>query len=504
MWLTACALGVLVIAPWPLYRLLSIPVFRRWHRCHAIRVAGLLVVYALAIAFLVIFAPRLTLPIAAGVTVLLLIERWRARSHYGGKRQLPPGRLSLVPRRPWVDEAFFRGQAKRYGPIFKMSQYFRPMVCVLGPRLGTSLIRQNEARLGAPPVRFNAFIPGGFIRYMNDDNHAKYRPVFQAALNRRVLEANRALFDAQIKQGLAKISVASRSPGGVHPSGDLNEMLFCVVLFLFTGIDETSQSFEELKELYRGLDIRKAGCGSVNNEVRLARRIAAILSLRAGDLAAKGGVTPDEPPCVLSEIVRQHPKAARDVTVHLNLAYMIQIGSSDLAGLFTWMAKLLMDNPQWLGKLRVTDRQNPMLSSSDDGELAGNVVKEALRLEQSEYIFRKAREDIEFDGFVIPKGWLVRICIRDGHRDAAVFNDPNQFDADRFKSDNYRRDEYSPLGIGRHSCLGNQVIDVVGRLFAKELANAYDGRVIADGPRQYGRAHWEPSANLRLELTPRQ
>jgi cytochrome P450 len=84
-----------------------------------------------------------------------------------------------------------------------------------------------------------------------------------------------------------------------------------------------------------------------------------------------------------------------------------------------------------------------------------------------------------------------------------VFNQPDRFDANRFSGRNYRRDEYSPLGIGRHSCLGNQVVDMVGRIFVTELIDAYDIRTIADGPREYGRAHWEPSSSLRLELIPR-
>jgi (+)-abscisic acid 8'-hydroxylase len=452
---------------------------------------------------LLVFFPPLLVLAALLAATLLFAERWRSRSRYGSARRLPPGRLSLVPRRPWVDEKFFAAQAKNYGSVFKVSQYFRPMICISGSRLGTALFQRHAESLVPPPVRFNAFIPGGFIRYMDADVHDKYRRIFQVALNRQVLEANRPLFDTQIKRGLAELSTASRSLGGVHPSAILSEALFGIMLRLFAGIDDKSQSFEELKELYGRLDINKAGCGKPKREILVARQIAGILRQRADEFTAIGGAVPNAPPCVLSEILRQDPQASRDDTVLLNLVYMIQIGRTDLSGLFTWIFKLLIDNPQWANKQRGTIGSESTLSSNGDSALAGNIVKEVLRLEQSEYIYRKALADIEFESFVIPKGWLVRICIREGHRDAAVFSDPNLFDADRFKDQTYRRGEYCPLGIGRHSCLGNQVVDTVGKLFVSDLTMTYDISVIVDGPREYGRAHWEPSSDLRLELVPR-
>lgn len=501
-WLTACALGVLAVAPWPLYRLLSNPVFRRWHTCHAMRVAGLLLVYVLAVVALALFASRLLLLAAVAAAGLLLAERWRSRPAYGNARRLPPGRLSLVPRDPWIDESFFDGQFNKYGRVFKMSQYFRPMICVYGPRLGVSLLQEHGETLRAPSVRFNSFIPRGFIRYMHADVHDKYRRIFQAALNRRVLDANRALFDTQVKQGLAEMAAASHAPGGVHPSPQLNKMLFGIVTRLFTGLDENSSSFGELERLYSGLDISKAGCGSSKKEIRIARKIAGILQHRAAEYAANSSVVSNSPPCVLSEIMHLQPQAGHDITVLLNLVYMIQIGRSDLTGLFTWAIKMLTENPQWAERMRAAAGPDSRRPSNDEQALAGNIVREVLRLEQSEYLFRKALADIEFEGFVIPKGWLVRICIRDGHRDASVFAEPTCFDADRFRGRNYHREEYSPLGIGRHSCLGHQVIDLVGRLFVTELTTAYDAHCIQDGPRQYGRAHWEPSSDLRLQLKP--
>ena len=60
------------------------------------------------------------------------------------------------------------------------------------------------------------------------------------------------------------------------------------------------------------------------------------------------------------------------------------------------------------------------------------IVMETLRLEQSEYLYRETTRDIEHKGVVIPRGWLVRLCVRESHQDPAIFANPDVFDPDRF------------------------------------------------------------------------
>ena len=40
---------------------------------------------------------------------------------------------------------------------------------------------------------------------------------------------------------------------------------------------------------------------------------------------------------------------------------------------------------------------------------------------------RKATTDIRFAGWTIPKGWGVRICLREPHRDPAAFVRPDAY-----------------------------------------------------------------------------
>uniref|UniRef100_R7WD53 Cytochrome P450 716B1 n=1 Tax=Aegilops tauschii TaxID=37682 RepID=R7WD53_AEGTA len=52
--------------------------------------------------------------------------------------------------------------------------------------------------------------------------------------------------------------------------------------------------------------------------------------------------------------------------------------------------------------------------------------------------FRRALEDTEFDGYLIPKGWQVFWTANVTHMDASIFHEPAKFDPSRFETENQR------------------------------------------------------------------
>ena len=211
-------------------------------------------------------------------------------------------------------------------------------------------------------------------------------------------------------------------------------------------------------------------------------------------LADTSALLRDAPPGGFARsLAAADPVAARDPAVIANMAYMFNTAWSDVAGLMSWMAWWLAANPLWLARVR---------GAPDAASLAERIVRETLRLSQSEYIMRRAREPLEVAGFVIPAGWLVRVCIREIHRRADVFPDPRRFDPDRFL-DPPGSSQYAPFGASRISCLGESTTLLVGRLLALELARGYDVAVARDGPAELGPFHWQPSGRFRMRLTPR-
>ena len=87
---------------------------------------------------------------------------------------------------------------------------------------------------------------------------------------------------------------------------------------------------------------------------------------------------------------------------------------ADMSGFLCWVLYYLGRNPRWLEEAGQLETLPDLTNHST---LAARVVLETLRLRQSEFIFRATLQDIEFRGFLIPRGWLVRICVWESHRD---------------------------------------------------------------------------------------
>ncbi|KAG8435200.1 hypothetical protein GDO86_013224 [Hymenochirus boettgeri] len=102
------------------------------------------------------------------------------------------------------------------------------------------------------------------------------------------------------------------------------------------------------------------------------------------------------------------------------------------------------------------------------------VVKEVLRLlPPVSGGYRTALQTFELDGYQIPKGWSVMYSIRDTHETAAVFQNADLFDPERFSTEidegKLGRFNYIPFGGGVRSCIGKDLAQVILKILAIEL-----------------------------------
>jgi cytochrome P450 len=280
----------------------------------------------------------------------------------------------------------------------------------------------------------------------------------------------------------------------------LNDLFFRVFVRLFFGISHHHTEYRTLQDLYGELDIRKMSLFPSSRDRKALDRLVALF--RA---LARGPAGPAEPSrrgaqSVLANLLGTDPAALEDDTLAGNLVYVLHIGRTDLTSLGVWVLKILGDNREWWHRLRDEVRAGSPASSAS---LASRITKECLRLEQSEYLYRRAIRDVRFRGHVIPRGWRVRILIREGHRDPELFESPERFNPDRFLHDTSAGAGYAPFGLGAHSCIGSHVTLAVMRSLLLELARGFDWRVLQDGPREYGWAHWQPSSRFRISLATR-
>ncbi len=158
-----------------------------------------------------------------------------------------------------------------------------------------------------------------------------------------------------------------------------------------------------------------------------------ISDLVHADLAEEGDARKMEYPELLS-ILQQLLVAGNETTAH-----------TITAGI-----KFLLANPDQYEMAR-----------SDPGHTA-NLVEESLRyLSPTNNMWRVATEDAEIGGLPVKAGDLILLRYGSANRDAAKFDDPDQFDITRENAG-----DHLAFGAGIHTCLGAQ-------LARKEMATAF-------------------------------
>jgi cytochrome P450 len=458
--------------------------------------AGGLAAYAAAVVLIAVAWPGALGPLAVLALAGWGYATWRARSGAGHRHRQPPGSLGLRSSiRALADYRFYEKQATRFGPIFKTSQFYRPVVCLIGLERCQRFMRDRRAQLTSAPLPINRHIAGGLLRYMPPGTHGTYRKRLQSCMRAQVLAGCEAFITHQCTLEFSDMAArCSEGPAsGVRPYRGIDRLIFLVLNRIFFGFQPEEPATATLLQLYGVVDHRKLWRDAARTRGAL-REIVALILMQAERLRREASATPDS---FLGQAIHDDPELITDPIFAENFIYFLHIARCDLAGLCGWLLKMLGDHPDWGLRIR-SDRE-----SAQPTGLASRFVDETLRLRQSEYLYRTTADAIEFENFSIPAGWLVRLCIRESHTAADVFERPHEFNPDRFLSATYAQDQYQPFGIYEHSCMGVSLTTTICRTFVEQLVSGFEWTITRDGPMELGlqhHRHWTPSSKLEIQL----
>lgn len=157
---------------------------------------------------------------------------------------------------------------------------------------------------------------------------------------------------------------------------------------------------------------------------------------------------------------RMDDRQVRDEAVTLFAA-----GHETTSNALTWTFYLLSQHPEVEARLYAEIEQAlagraPTLQDLRQLPYTEMVIKEAMRLYPPAWILngRLAMDDVQIDGYAIPKGGLIFISPYVMHRDPRYFAEPERFNPERFSAANEKnipRYAYLPFGGGPRVCIGN-------------------------------------------------
>jgi len=134
--------------------------------------------------------------------------------------------------------------------------------------------------------------------------------------------------------------------------------------------------------------------------------------------------------------------------------------------------KLFLEMNEHIGTEKV-----PTLEELEKLTYLNQFLEESLRLYVSGILpTRKATEDIVYKDIIIPKGVTVGINISAIHENPNYWENPEEFDPDRFSVENKKGRNnfaYMPFSLGPRQCIGNTFSLIEQKLFVVRLLQKF-------------------------------
>ncbi|XVF46545.1 hypothetical protein PTKIN_Ptkin03bG0035500 [Pterospermum kingtungense] len=456
------------------------------------------------------------------VVVLLLssIHQWR----HPVDKHLPPGSMGW----PYIGEtlklytenpnSFFANRQKRYGDIFKTHILGCPCVMISSPE-AARVVLVTKAHLFKPtyPPSKEKMIGPEALFFHQGAYHSRLKKLVQASFLPSVIRGSVSEIERIVLEFLPTWENTT-----INTLQEMKRYAFDVAMISAFGHKQDLQ-MKGIKQLYQclekgynsmpldlpGTPFRKSMKARKLLNETLRRLIQDRRSSENEKLLQGGGLLG-----VLLEAKNQKVEDDQlsDSQIADNVIGVIFAAHDTTASVLTWVLKYLHDNGDILeavkreqeGIQRKIIEENRRLTWDDTRHmpLTTRVIQETLRTASIlSFTFREAVEDVEFEGYYIPKGWKVLPLFRTIHHCADFFPQPEKFDPSRFEVPP-RPNTFMPFGNGVHSCPGSELAKLEMLVLLHHLTTGYRWRVVGDEDGiQYG-PFPVPKQGLPVKVTP--
>ncbi|XP_051151651.1 abscisic acid 8'-hydroxylase CYP707A2-like [Andrographis paniculata] len=402
------------------------------------------------------------------------------------KLPLPPGSMGW----PYIGETFqlysqnpntfFAAKVKKYGSIFKSHVLGCRCVMISSPE-AAKVVLVSKAHLFKPtfPASKERMLGKQAIFFHQGEYHAKLRKLVLRAFMPEAIKS----FMADI-ESIAVTSLQSwEEKDFITTFQEMKTYAFNVALLSIFGKDEflyredLKRCYYILEKGYNSMPINLPGTlfhKAMKARKELAQILAKILSLRRQRQRDQAH----------SDLLGSFMEDSEDLTdeqIADNIIGVIFAARDTTASILTWILKYLAENPTVLHS--VTEEQEAIMKRKEEKGLSwadtktmpitSRVIQETLRVASIlSFTFREAVEDVEFNGYLIPKGWKVLPLFRNIHHSPENFPEPEKFDPSRFEF-TPKPNTFMPFGNGTHSCPGNELAKLEILILLHHLTTKY-------------------------------
>ncbi|KAL6347867.1 hypothetical protein AAG906_037596 [Vitis piasezkii] len=418
--------------------------------------------------------------------------------------KLPPGSMGW----PYIGETlqlysqdptvFFDSKQERYGEIFKTHILGCPCVMLSSPE-AARFVLVTRAHLFKPtyPKSKEKMIGPSALFFHQGDYHAQLRKLVQSSLSpdsiRKLVPSIEAL----------AISALESWAGGqvINTFHAMKKLSFDVgILSVFGHLegnyrDELTKNYCIVDKGYNSFPTNIPGT-AYSKAILARKRLNQIVREIICERKEKRLVEND----LLGHLLNFKDEKGQILTedqIADNIIGVLFAAQDTTASVLTWVLKYLHDDQKLLESVKA--EQKAIFESNSGGNrpltwdqtrsmpLTYRVILESLRMASIiSFTFREAVVDVEYKGYLIPKGWKVMPLFRNIHHNPEFFSDPQKFDPSRFEVAP-KPNSFMPFGSGVHACPGNELAKLEILILTHHLVTKFRWEVVgSQGGIEYG------------------
>ncbi|KAL1562819.1 beta-amyrin 28-monooxygenase [Salvia divinorum] len=417
------------------------------------------------------------------------------------ERKLPPGKMGL----PWIGETidFYKAQKKnrlyqdfiqarirKHGLTFKTRLMGHPTVVVSGAEANKFFL-SNEFKLvvSSWPSSSVQLMGENSIMEKQGEAHRCLRGIVATSLSSSGLENLVPRICNTVTMHLERYWNGGEKTISLY--GLTKVLTFTIVLECLLGIEVKPGMLEMFEKVLEGVFAAPFSFpGSKFSRAKRARKeieemLVEIVRDRRREMEKQEQEQSDGGGILLSKFVAAMIRGEiTEAEVADNIVLLVFAAHDTTSFAIAMTFRMLAHHPNCYALLR-KEHDNIMRSKSEPDEsltyedvkqmnYTWQVARESIRIFPPIFgSFRKAIQDIEFDGYMIPKGWKVLWTAYGTHYDSKYFEDPLRFEPGRF-DELVQPFSYVPFGGGPRLCAGYQLAKLNILIFVHYVVTRYN------------------------------
>ena len=382
------------------------------------------------------------------------------------------------------------------GPIFSIRLGPKPVAVLIGPEHQQFFFMETDKILSIDkPYESLRALFGNVAFLASPEVYQEQRPILHSPFGREKMIKYVEIMQSEVQKWLDGLG----SEGEIDISAEMGELVQNVAGNALMGEDFQDKVGREFWELYadlgKALDLAVPPNWPTPKNIRRDRAKARMAKLLAPVIEERRQ-NPNQYDDFLQDFINTPAKSgqmADDETIVSLLRALMFASHETTAGQAAWLIIELLRSSDYLKLVQDEIEQNLPEGSSIDHHTMRELqhiawaVREIERLHPSaDILMRVAEEDIEVNGYVVPKDWLVMVSPAIAHRLPDLFEAPDTFDPLRFapprQEDRQHRFSLVGFGGGIHKCAGMNFANNEMMVISALLFQQFDLELLTKDP----------------------